>query len=312
MDINLEVEGEKEEVTNETLTPNYLPSPNEELAQLFDFANDSIAQDPPPIITIRDKNHLTEDPQMDGFCYSDDTEVLTENGWMLLKDVVENKLKVKIATLNPEKNVVEYHHPVNYFKFEYKGKMFQQKSRRIDLLVTPNHKLWVGNQNKKDFKFIKAREVPRKVSYKKDFPFKGSEKEFFELPEYSVTYMQSAYVDGLNRHCPKHSITRKFSKRKIPMDDWLRFFGIWLAEGWVSKTKNSQFGRIIISQYEGWKQKERKRMLKDELLSDCVFLTFVDVSSALSSSFGKLPTSAFIVQQRLKSDETIRYRLIFR
>jgi len=53
-------------------------------------------------------------------------------------------------------------------------------------------------------------------------------------------------------------------------------------------------------------------IIKDELLSDCVFLTFVDVSSALSSSFGKLPTSAFIVQQRLKSDETIRYRLIFR
>jgi hypothetical protein len=66
-DIDLEVEGTKTEVTNETLTPNYLPAPNDDLAQLFDFANDSLADNPLPIIMIRDTVHSTDDPQYDGF-----------------------------------------------------------------------------------------------------------------------------------------------------------------------------------------------------------------------------------------------------
>jgi len=67
LDVDLSSEGTKVEITNETLTPNYLSEPNEEFAQLFDFAHDAVATDPAPILHIRDKNHLTEDPQYDGF-----------------------------------------------------------------------------------------------------------------------------------------------------------------------------------------------------------------------------------------------------
>lgn len=67
LDIDLEVEGTKAEITDETLDPNYLPAPNDSLAQLFDMDNNSIAQDPAPILLIRDKNHSTDDPQYDGF-----------------------------------------------------------------------------------------------------------------------------------------------------------------------------------------------------------------------------------------------------
>jgi len=66
-DIDLEVEGDKVLVENEVLTPNYLPAPNDNLAQLFDFANDSIATDPLPIVMIQDIGHLTQDPQYDGY-----------------------------------------------------------------------------------------------------------------------------------------------------------------------------------------------------------------------------------------------------
>ncbi|MHA1864937.1 MAG: hypothetical protein ACTSWZ_00395, partial [Candidatus Heimdallarchaeaceae archaeon] len=52
LDTDLEVEGTKVQVENETLTPNFLPAPNDYLAQVFNFANDSIADNPPPIIRI--------------------------------------------------------------------------------------------------------------------------------------------------------------------------------------------------------------------------------------------------------------------
>lgn len=66
-DINLLIEGEKEEVENETLLPNLLSSPNEMYSQIFNFANDSLATDPLPVLMIRDKLHSLNEPQYDGF-----------------------------------------------------------------------------------------------------------------------------------------------------------------------------------------------------------------------------------------------------
>lgn len=67
LEIDLECEGTKVEVTDETLVPNYLASPNDSLAQLFDFANDSLADNPRPLIIIKNKNTNVEDPSYDGY-----------------------------------------------------------------------------------------------------------------------------------------------------------------------------------------------------------------------------------------------------
>ena len=67
LDIDLKLEGTKVKATNEILTPNFLPAPNDSMAQIFDFANKAIAQVPPPVMVIKDRNNLNEDPQFDGF-----------------------------------------------------------------------------------------------------------------------------------------------------------------------------------------------------------------------------------------------------
>lgn len=66
-DIDLKCEGTKIEIENEILVPQFLPVPNQTFAQVFNFANNSIADNPRPIFTFRDKAQLTEDPQYDGF-----------------------------------------------------------------------------------------------------------------------------------------------------------------------------------------------------------------------------------------------------
>lgn len=78
LDINLTVEGTKVQVENETLVPNYLPAPNDSLAQVFNFANDSLAQNPPPSIIIKNKDSNVEDPQYDGY------SILYDNGQLKL------------------------------------------------------------------------------------------------------------------------------------------------------------------------------------------------------------------------------------
>jgi len=84
-DIDLEVEGTKIDVEDEVLTPNYLSSPNDTLAQVFNFANNNIADNPLPILVIRNKNTDVEDPQWDGY------EVLYENGQVKLGSCLNAK-----------------------------------------------------------------------------------------------------------------------------------------------------------------------------------------------------------------------------
>lgn len=71
-------------------------------------------------------------------CYDVDTEVLTENGWKFWPDVTEDD---KLATLNNE-HKVEYHKPIRLISYKHEGKMYHVKSLNVDLLVTPDHKMF--------------------------------------------------------------------------------------------------------------------------------------------------------------------------
>lgn len=85
LDIDLEVEGDKIKVEEEILTPNYLSAPNNTLSQVFNFANDNIADNPLPILTIRNKNNDVESPQYDGYT------VMYENGQVKLGSCLNAK-----------------------------------------------------------------------------------------------------------------------------------------------------------------------------------------------------------------------------
>lgn len=102
-------------------------------------------------------------------CYSEDTEVLTENGW---KHFYELKPKERICTLNPKTKEVEYQEPINYFAYKHKGKMIHFKSKKIDLLVTDNHKVYVAKDSKRnrkyglrEFELIEAKDILNKRHY---------------------------------------------------------------------------------------------------------------------------------------------------
>jgi PBSX family phage terminase large subunit len=69
-----------------------------------------------------------------GFCYSSDTEVLTEHGWQKHEDV---KVPTKIATYDTTTNTIKYELPLGLWTQPYRGKMIHVKSRSSDFLVSP-------------------------------------------------------------------------------------------------------------------------------------------------------------------------------
>ena len=85
LEINLVVEGTKVFISNELLDPIYLPEPNDNIAQLFNFNNSSIADLPPANIVISNKAGTLDEPQFDGY------EIIKSSGQLKLGAVLNAK-----------------------------------------------------------------------------------------------------------------------------------------------------------------------------------------------------------------------------
>jgi len=88
-------------------------------------------------------------------CYDEKTELLTKDGWVSFKDV---SFDDEVATLN-QNGFLEYHKPLAIQKYRYKGEMihFTGKRSGYDLLVTPDHQMYVKPVWGKNFVFRQAR-----------------------------------------------------------------------------------------------------------------------------------------------------------
>jgi ribonucleoside-triphosphate reductase (formate) len=232
-------------------------------------------------------------------CYDEQTEVLTENGWKFFKDVEGNE---KVYTLSEDNNI-ELHKPFNYFEYKYDGEMYKFKAKSFDLLVTPNHRMVVDRMKDKKRTFIEAQDFkPSSYFIPKGGVWKGIEKELFTIPsvkilkgigpkttisQEKITLIRKMREEGITFQeisrefdydkvtifnvCKKDNygqggVTVKeiMPDVKIEMDDWLRFFGIWIAEGCTDNEKialNHGY-RTIISQNEGEVKEEIENLLK--------------------------------------------------
>lgn len=113
-------------------------------------------------------------------CFSEDTDLLTENGWKNVKDVT---LDDKIATLNPETSVFEYLTPVALHKIPYVGYMYTIDTPQVNTCVTPYHNNFVQTRNSDHFELIKAENCfNRRISFKKDGIWNGKAVETFTFP----------------------------------------------------------------------------------------------------------------------------------
>jgi len=168
-------------------------------------------------------------------CYDDETEILTENGWKRAPDVGSEDM---VCTLNQKKGRIEYQKAVRTFKYRYNGKMYRLKTKRADLCVTPNHNLYYRPcdfRNRKPYGLAEARFLFGKSKiFKKDGKWMGKRPKYFTLPAVDVRH-GSRFYSGFRRKPAK----------RILIEPWLRFFGFWIAEGWVSGGEEGDYNVCV-------------------------------------------------------------------
>jgi hypothetical protein len=183
---------------------------------------------------------------IDPTCYSDDTEVLTLQGWRLFKDLNGTEL---FCTLHPETNQIEYQQATGSIRRAFNGEMISMSNRQksLEFLITPNHSVWARKKRGKPLIEYRADRlkgtsflIPRTGEWG------GIEASTFTVPEYQNTW-HSGKGKGIDKTVNRPAIT-------IGMDDWLRFLAIFLSEGscrkWqieISQTKYVSKFRDILS-----------------------------------------------------------------
>lgn len=160
-------------------------------------------------------------------CYVPDTEILTKEGWKYIKDVTEKDvcLSINIESLN-----IEWSKITSTLKKEVDEPLLYFKSNNIDLKVTKDHRMFAYNKFKSNpysLKDVTAEELPysRCCIPKRGYSWTGYSDTFFKLPSCELEY--------LNRIEIKPELY-------INMKDWVKFFGLWLADGCCRRTLNSQ------------------------------------------------------------------------
>ena len=151
-----------------------------------------------------------------GLCYSDDTEVLTADGWKFFRDVDE--AVDTVATLNPNGFGFEYT-PINFkVEYDYDGELVQFKGQNFDFLVTPEHRTpFTYRDTPNRLHFTSAEELSTKTT--------------------AHRYIQTACSDWVGK---------TYSLLGLPEDISMAFWGWYLSEGSCYRKGNSY--RITVSQ----------------------------------------------------------------
>ena len=166
-----------------------------------------------------------------GECYTPEVMILCESGWKQLKDVTKDD---NVLTLNTETNKIEIQKVSKKIEYDYDGELINLESRNISESVTPNHGYPIYNRYNKFSGFYTAENIFNhevKDQAHSFIPKQGnwteSGDEFFTLKGIETPTSRTLRN---NPDCQED--------KKIPMDTFMKFMGIYLSEGDYSKTGN--------------------------------------------------------------------------
>lgn len=185
-------------------------------------------------------------------CFDEDTEVLTNQGWKKFKNLDTTE---KFYSLNPNNHKVELVEAQDYIVEPFKGDLVRTKSQSIDLLTTDNHNLYVSTSyDNKNWKLLQAKDCvdKKRILMKKNSkPIEGMKENKFVLP--------AILVEDANQFT---TWEKTIPERKIPIIPFLQFLGMYLSDGYVTKSGHHYY--VGISKGD-WNKIEKYKAILEQL-----------------------------------------------
>jgi hypothetical protein len=145
-------------------------------------------------------------------CLTGDHDVLTAAGW---KPIAQVSMDDEVATLRD--GALAYERPLETLRYpDYEGKLYSVRGRFVDLVATPEHRMYVSVQAGEPHALVPIQDIAGHARYQRD--------ALWEAPDFQFVL-------------PATESKFSYPARQPPMDAWLDFFGIWMAEGWATKVR---------------------------------------------------------------------------
>lgn len=174
----------------------------------------------------------------DEACHDDETEVLSDRGWLYFSDVTPDD---SLLTMNPDTQESYFDKPSHIHVSQYEGDMILVESRAANFCVTPNHRmLFYSRKVPGASKFCEAKDmvwsnkrIPRTIS-----DWIGNYESHFTIPG---------------------TVTRRknYCDRQVNTEDWCEFYGWFVTEGhtqhnkWKTKSGvNTTPSTVVITQHK--------------------------------------------------------------
>lgn len=188
-------------------------------------------------------------------CYTPDHEVLTKTGWV---GIAELTMDHQVASLVGDALV--YQNPSALQSYDFDGKLYNLESNQVSLTVTDNHRMYVSHRGERKFGMELARDVYRKrLYYKKNVDVWEPDLNDGNVPQELVVENGQVYAFKIPGCIDKG---KAYDDYTVLIDDWLVFFGIWIAEGHVAQNNN------------GVRIAANKKRVKDALTPVCKNMGF--------------------------------------
>ena len=193
-------------------------------------------------------------------CFDEQTEVLTDVGWQLFEKLNGDDC---LATVNLETDRIEYQRPQALIAKPYKGDMLAVANTRVDLLVTPGHRMVVYRRRWRDGQTVWQTDTPE------------------IRPARFLTQNLSLKVTGRWEGVPASTV--RVAGEDVDARDLAAFLGWYVSEGSRSLTYaktqgNGKRWRVQIAQHPGPKMDQlvalcRRLPWKEQVLKECVVFT---------------------------------------
>jgi flavin-dependent thymidylate synthase len=169
-----------------------------------------------------------------GCCYDENTEVMTKQGWKKFQDLNYGDL---LAGLTDGDEIV-WDKPSKIIKKKFDGEMLEFKSTNIDLMVTPNHNMWVYDYDKRseksrEWKFISADELKNNR-----YVFKKTAKHW-NGKDTTVT---------IDAHPTKYKTFPVIHFDVEKTGDLFELLGLWITDGSFCRGNGTGGSSVVISQ----------------------------------------------------------------
>lgn len=160
----------------------------------------------PPIIDLSANLGPVLDQGSLGSCSDEITEVLTDSGWKLFKDLYKDD---KLASVDPKTGHLIFELPTRIIELDHDGDMYYGKNKyNLDFAFTPDHKMLIRkwNENKKtlneEYEFVEMKNIGWHVGLMTNVNYQGTNDD-------------KTFSENLN----------------LPKSTWLKFLGIFVAKG---------------------------------------------------------------------------------